>query len=789
MIIELKDNWIVSSKSIKRLKGSAPCTVLSLLLDNKIIENPYYRCNEKIAREYLFEDYTFETTFSLDEKQLTNNNFLCLERICTIAEIFVNEVKIADLLNFHVAKKIPLDKSILKKDNTLKILFKSSYQYIKDYPNPKNVFETFAKGVTEEKSPTIRQPNSMFGWDWGPSLADIGITKPIYILSNKVGYIDYYRREFRFVGNKVCVDITPHAVTNCAQHIEIELSGFGYKESKQTQNHETVTFEIDNPKLWNPVGFGEQPLYDLTIKLYGIYDTVESKHHLGIREVKIIDSLDDVGRNFAVYINGNKVFLKGASYVPEDSLLTLLSPERSHKLLDIAKSFNHNCVRIWGGGYYPDDDFLDYCDQIGLLVMQDLMFACASYDIKDESFRKTVIEEVAQNVRRMSTYASIFMIAGNNEIEDGVRGHGYLPTLRVKEMFNELFEDIVSKETSLYYLPSSPTSGDPYYSSPNDPNYLDTHYWWVWGSERPFEDYLTIKPRFLSEFGCQSFTTWSTIGKFSLKEDRELNSEVMRQHTKMTTRNNNRIIEYTSCLFKTTDDLKQMSYLSMLTQAEGMKLCVEHLRQNKDVCNGALYWQLNDCWPGQSWSSIDYYFGIKALLYYAKKFYAPDLVSFNYEKENVVTISNDTNEDKKYQLKVHEFDINGKALSTQTFETFVNKYEHKDLAFKKSDKTFGLLAELYNDNHQLLSENYLLDKKDKDIDYPKAKINIKKVGEKEFEISSDTFVRCLYLMPKKDGVILSENFFNLMPKMNKKITANILLDINDFEIVCLNNLY
>lgn len=790
MLIELKNPWTVNSKRVKDLKGVAPCTALSLLVDNKIIGDPYFRDNENIAREYLEDDYTFETTFSLTDEQLKNDNYLCLDRICTVADIFVNNAKIASVLNFHLSYTIHLDKDLLKKENTLKMVFKSSYKYISEYPNPSGAFDSFISEVnlTAKGSATLRQPHSMFGWDWGPSLGDIGITKPVYILSNKVGYLDYYRREFRFDGNKVFVDITPHAVLKDDSNIEIELSGFGYKESKNTKNSKTVTFEINNPKLWYPAGLGEQPLYNLTIKLCGKEDTYESKHHLGIREIKIDDSFDAIGRNLALYVNGKKVFLKGANFIPEDSMLTKVTKERTQRLLDLTVQFNHNVIRVWGGGYYPDNDFYDYCDQIGLLVMQDLMFACSSYDIQDQAFKKTVIEEIQQNVRRMSQYASVFLISGNNEIEDGVRGRPFIKVQRSEEMFNEVLADVVSKETSLYYMPSSPTSGKPYFASPNDPNYLDTHYWWVWAGDRPFEDYLSVKPRLLSEFGCQSFTTYSTIERFTIEEDREPNSPVMKSHSKLSPPCNDKIIRYTENLFKGVNNLKDLAYLSMLDQAEGMKLCVEHLRQNKDICNGAIYWQLNDCWPGQSWSSIDYYFGLKALLYYAKKFYAPDLVSFNYEKTGVVTVSNDTDEDKNYQIIIQEFDINGRILGIQEKQIKVNKFEHENVDIKKSENVFGLVAQLYNDDHQLLSENYLIDKKDKEIDYPKATITVSQISENEFEITADTFVRGLYLVANND-VVFSDNYFNLLPSISKKIITNTNIDINDLEIMCVNNLY
>lgn len=784
MRIDLNKKWIIKSDKIGELKACSPCTVLSVLLENKIIEDPYFRDNEPKAREYLYEDYSFETSFDLDANQLKNKNYLHLDGISTIGTVFVNKIEISKVFDFHTPKKYLLDNSILKEHNTLVILFKSSYKYIKEYPNPKNLFQTYA--VTDKDSPVIRQPNYMFGWDWAPSLADMGITRDIYILSTKVGYIDYFERRYDFQENQVDVTITPHAVLNTESNIKVELNGHGFNQVITTKNNQPATFTIKDPKLWYPVGFGSQPLYELTISLEK--DDFEKKTYLlGIREIKIDDSKDKYGRNFALYLNGKKIFLKGSNYVPEDNILSLIKKERTEKLLNLAVRFNHNVIRIWGGGYYPEDYFYEYCDKIGLLVSQDLMFACASYDIHDESFKNLVLEETTNNLRRFGYHSCLFMIAGNNEIEDGVRGHGYQQTVNAELMFNKLFNDIVSKETDLYYLPSSPTSGAPYYSSPNDPSFLDTHYWWVWGDGRPFEDYLSIKPRLLSEFGCESLSTYETICKYTDKSDRTIDSHIMNIHEKSRSNSNEKIVYYLSQQFNRSEDLKKMSYLSMMTQAEGIRLCVEHLRQNKEICNGALYWQLNDSWPGSTCSSIDYYFGIKALHYYSKRFYAPDLVSFNYEEKDTINVSNDTDEDKKYYIILSEFDINGNVLNSQKIECQVNKYSDSNYKFERKTISFGLMAQLYNDSDELLSENYLLDKKDKDIQYPKAKIAIKKFSEKEIEISSNTFVKGLYLLGSND-VVFSDNFFNLLPNTKKIVRINKNINIDDLKIMSLNNL-
>ena len=786
MKIFLDNEWKISSKKIKGIYSKAPCTVLSSLLGSGVIENPYFGKNEIVAGEYLEDDYAFSSYFSLTDEQLQNRNYLFIDGLLTIAEIYINEEKICDVFDFHLLQTILLNNKSLKKNNSIKIIFKSPYSYIRNYPNPNNLFETYA--VTDKDSPKIRQPNYMFGWDWGPNLADMGITKPLYILSNKVGYLNSFKHNYVFNENKVNVEVIPFVTSEENIDIEITLSGFGYSQTKTTKNEKKVSFAVDNPKLWYPAGFGEQPLYNLTFLIKGESDHIKQEYRIGIRKIHIDDSFDKIGRNFALYVNDKKVFLKGANYIPEDNILTNVNKERTHKLLDLAKSFNHNVVRIWGGGFYPNDDFYDYCDEIGLLVFQDLMFACASYNIDDPHFRELVVNETRSSLKRIRHHASLFLIAGNNEVEDGVRGHGYLQTKHCMTMFNHLLKGIVEEETNIYYLPSSPTSGEPYFSSPNDLNYLDTHYWWVWGCDYPLEEYKNIRPRLLSEFGLQSLPTYETVCKFTKPEERSLNSETVCFHQKMASHSNERLENYTASLFKLSDDLETMCYLTMLMQAEGIKMCVENLRQHKERCNGAIYWQLNDSWPGLSWSSIDYYFGIKALHYYSKNLYKTHLISFKKEKELSINISNDSDLDCAYKLTYSYFDIDGNILKTNSQKCTVNKYSSDDiLSIPEMKEAIGVYASI-GIGDEIVSDNYYFFNKDKDIAYKPAKISLLKNDNKELVISADTFARAVCINVP-NGVVLSDNYFNLLKGETKTIRCSKEVNIDDIKIVCLNNIY
>lgn len=782
----LKNHWKITEKNGINVFADAPCSVISALLDNKIIEDPYYRLNEAKVQSYLEQDYTFETTFNLKPEDLERKNYLVFERLCTIAEIFVNNQKIADVSDMQRRYFFALDNKILKSENVLRIEFKSSINYVKNYPNKEKLFESYA--VTDKKSPVIRQANYMFGWDWGPHIPDMGIMGDAFLLSTTDGYLKSFRHNYEFDNSgkvKVNIDLDLEDVSN--SEVEVSLSGHGYECKKTCKN--SVFFEISNPKLWNPVGFGEPNLYDLKIVIKG-KEVQKYNYQIGIRNIRIDDSKDEIGRNFAIYVNDKKVFLKGACYIPEDNIIPYSTKERTERLIKLAKDFNHNCIRVWGGGYYPNDDFYETCDRLGILVFQDLMFACASYNVDDPLFRNNIIEETRDTLKRIRHHASILLIAGNNEVEDGVRGHGYKQTVQYIEMFHHLLKDIVKDETDFYYLSSSPTSGEPYFSSPNDPNYLDTHYWWVWGADREIEDYLNIKPRLLSEFGMQSFPTFDTIKKFANESDMSLDSEVMLSHQKDPAKSNEKMMRYVRREFNVNEkNMQEIAYFSMLMQAEAMKLCAENLRGNKDHCNGSLYWQLNDCWPCQSLSSIDYYYGLKALHYYSKRFYNPHLVLFKKVNNGVkLCISNDTEFDHEYILKYSVIDHEFTTLDPKELNTKIGKYESADIIdINLKDSDYGLVACLYDKKGKLLSSNIYRSKKDKEFKYPKANIKLNQINDCELEISSDKFARAVYLNPHDNDVVFSDNYFNLLANTTIHISSSKPIKIEEIEIECVNN--
>ena len=431
-----------------------------------------------------------------------------------------------------------------------------------------------------------------------------------------------------------------------------------------------VRTRVPNPKLWWPNGLGDQPLYtlkvtvcaennhagieraetdraeaDLTGTGHAGTDCAETDHtgtdtderilRIGLRDASVLQRKDEWGESFAAIVNGLPFFSMGADYIPEDNILSRRSRERTRKLLASCKDANFNVIRVWGGGYYPDDDFFDLCDEMGFLVWQDLMFACANYRLTD-AFVKSITEEIRQNARRLRHHASLLLWCGNNEMEQFALERGYEGNDETAADYliqNEYIipEILKEEDPDRFYWPSSPSSGGKFVD-PRDPDRGDVHYWEVWHGGVPFTGYREFYFRYLSEFGFQSFPCMETIRSFTLPEDRNIFSYVMEMHQRNSGANG-KILQYLSQNYLYPTDFDTLIYASQLLQADAIRYGVEHLRRNRggNRCMGAVYWQLNDIWPVASWASVDYFGRWKALHYSAKRFFAPVLLSCEEE--------------------------------------------------------------------------------------------------------------------------------------------------------------
>jgi len=394
--------------------------------------------------------------------------------------------------------------------------------------------------------------------------------------------------------------------------------------------------EIDHPQLWWPAGYGQQPRYTVEASLTDtegetVLDTWTGQ--IGLRTLTVKRKEDAWGESFCHVVNGVDIFAMGADYIPEDSLFPRRSPARTRRLLEDARAANMNTIRVWGGGCYPDDWFYDICDELGLLVWQDFMFACAVYHLTP-AFEENIRAEFTDNVRRIRHHACLALWCGNNEMEDFVAKGEWVNSWRERADYIKMYEYVIpqvlkAEDPDTFYWPSSPSSGGSF-DAPQSPDRGDVHYWDVWHGLKPFTEYRKFLFRYVSEFGFQSFPCMATIESFTEPGDRNVYSRVMEKHQRNASANG-RIAEYLSQMYLLPSDMDLFVYASQLLQAQAIQYGVEHWRRHRGCCMGAVVWQLNDCWPVVSWSSIDYYGRWKALHYYEKRFFAPVLISCHEE--------------------------------------------------------------------------------------------------------------------------------------------------------------
>ncbi len=793
MKIDLKGKWKLDTADFGVLDANVPGSLLNELLNKNLIVDPFVGTNETIVREYLKKDYTYYRNFVLDNDDLKRHNYLFFDSIDTIADIYINDFLVFKNMDMHLRERVLIDNSILKIENTIRIELKSALNYVR---NSSDEYQFITLGESELKSPVLRKAHYMFGWDWGPNLPDLGIYGDIYIESTDMGYLDSFRHAEVFNDNLdeckllIKLDVVKYGDIESI----VEVIGFGYSEILNSSG-DSFEFNIKNPRKWYPSGYGEQALYNLKITLTNGIEKKEYSYKIGLRKIDVDDSLDEYGKRLTIYCNNIPIYLKGSDYIPMDNIIPRVTNENIYKLLKLAKDFNHNVIRVWGGGYYPTDYFYECCDELGLLVFQDLMFACALYDCNNIEFKDLIIKETNDVLKRIRHHASIMLICGNNENETAIENWNPPKIEYAKEMYviqyHDILEPIVKNNSDFYYLESSPTSGKGRFNGSNDYNYMDMHYWDVWHGYKPFTEYKTIYPRLLSEFGCQSFTIMDTIKKYALnEEDYDIFSKVMMHHQKNRTCND-KILGYVNSLYNEPKNFESLVYLSMLSQAEGIKMCVEHLRNNRPRCHGVLYWQINDCWPGQSWSSIDYYFNLKALHYYSKKFYNESLVIINKVNDKfIVSVSNDSLIDKDYKLRCSIYKNDGSLLSTINKDINVLKesrkdvYEFDDFYDDDNRKNTLIYVELYCETLKV-SDNYYIDVLPKDFELIKPNIDVEIIDEYHLKIKTDVYTKNIYIENHMDGSVLSDNYFDLINGIEKVITFDKKIDLKTLDITSL----
>ena len=645
---DLNDNWYLHPGDPARtIPANVPCSVFHDLMRAGLIEDPYYRDNELKALPLMERDYTYTKQFDVPQALLSRGRILLrFEGIDTLADLYLNGIRFGTTDNMHRTWEFDVKGYLQEGANELRVTLHSPTRYIRSQYSRDCV-----EGTSDAMRgfPHIRKAHYMFGWDWGPRLPDMGIFRDVKLIAYDTARIDsVYISQVHSEG-EAALHFDIRLETISGDIVEAFGSGIdpalrvsalltdpdgGQREISEQELRQGVV--IGEPQLWWPRGYGAQPLYTVEVVLSAVpaysaaVEVLDTRTlRIGLRTMTIHREKDEWGEQFCHEVNGVRIFAMGADYVPEDNILPRITPERTRRLLEQAAAANHNCIRVWGGGFYPSDAFYDACDELGLIVWQDFMFACAVYHLTPE-FEDSIRAEIRDNIRRIRHHASLGLLCGNNEMEMFVLQGEWVTRPSERTDYVRMYEHIIPRLVSKYspaafYWPASPSSGG-HFDEPNSEDRGDAHYWDVWHGGKPFTEYRKHYFRYLSEFGFQSFPSLRTCETFMLPEDRNVFSYVMEKHQRNAGANG-KIMNYLEQTFLYPTSFETLLYASQLLQAEAIRYGIEHFRRNRGRCMGTVVWQLNDCWPVASWSSIDYCGRWKALHYAEKRAFAPVLLS------------------------------------------------------------------------------------------------------------------------------------------------------------------
>ncbi|MDR0706513.1 MAG: glycoside hydrolase family 2 protein, partial [Treponema sp.] len=581
-----------------------PGSVYNDLLLNKKMDDPFWRDNEDAAFSLMEHDFEYTSSFFIDSAILESEHIaLRYNGLDSIADVYFNNVFLGQADNMHRVWEFDATPYVIKENaacNSVRILFHSPTTFAR---------EAYAAIRTDGSSdcldgfPQVRKAHCMFGWDWAPRLPDAGIWRDIELLGVNKARIDgvYITQKHERGTVELAIDI---AVKNIGDKsgreageeqlvyavVIVDPSGAEIFCERSSKNKRRAA--IEHPQLWWPRAYGERPLYTVKVVLEANGAEIDSwERRIGLRTLMVRRERDVWGESFAFEVNGVRIFAMGADYIPEDSILSRVTAGRTRMLLEQCAAANFNLVRVWGGGYYPDDFFFDACDELGLIVWQDFMFARAVYNLTD-AFEETITAEFIDNIKRIRHHASLGLWCGNNEMEGFLESDHWVSDPKQKADYIKLFEYILPKvlrkyDPNSFYWPSSPSSGGSF-DNPHDPSRGDAYYWDVWHGGKPFSDCRNYFFRFVSEFGFQSFPCLKTVEAFTAPEDRNIFSYIMERHQRNASANG-KIMRYLSQMFLYPTDFDALLYASQLLQAEAVKYGVEHFRRNRGRCMGAVY--------------------------------------------------------------------------------------------------------------------------------------------------------------------------------------------------------
>ncbi|MDQ8205130.1 glycoside hydrolase family 2 protein [Pelagicoccus sp. SDUM812003] len=797
----LDGNWTLKGPKKIEISAVVPGCVHADLRRENLIPDPYFRDNETQVQWVGEENWTYTRSFELSPAFLRSER---LELVCqgldTFAEIHINGRKLAETDNMFRQWEFDVKALLREGENSISVTLRSPMPYGRRKQEERFLWQTGIGHHRLEGGQWVRKEQSNYGWDWGPMIVTMGIWRSIGIRSVNTARIEDTRvsqtLSQSFKKATVSVDVSCSVVKRSKLLARVEISKDGdvvaTAQSSVARKRAALEMTIRNPQLWWPNGLGEQPLYTVSVELVDESGAVLDREvkRIGIRELTLVREKDQWGESFCFQANGHRFFAKGANWIPSDQFDVWGTDERNRSLLESARDANMNMVRVWGGGKYERDAFYDDCDELGICVWQDFMFACAAYPGFDDDWVANVKVEIGQQVRRLRHHASVALWCGNNELEHIPPILGDEPGQMPWDEYINLFDRIIGKvvkqnDNQRAYWPSSEHSpvGDRKYSQ--NPDCGDAHLWKVWHGRRPFEWYRTAFHRFCSEFGFQSFPEPSTIETYTEPEERNVTSFVMEHHQRSPI-GNSAIIDYMLSWFRLPVGFENTVWLTQILQGLAIKYAVEHWRMNKPRCMGALYWQLNDCWQVASWSSLDYFGKWKALHYAARDFFAPLLVTGveDLDTKNVeIHVVSDQLQRAKATVAWKVVDLSGDELESGSKALRVPANASKTvktLSLAKLVKEHGergLLVKLFlSQDGEVVSENLVTLARPKHLKLqdPKLSCKVKKSDGGSFEVTLSASKPSLWTWLELKGIAArySDNFIHLLPGETRSIRVS-----------------
>lgn len=679
--------------------ATVPGTVHTDLLAHELIPDPYVGAPEAGLQWIGLADWEYRTSFDVSADALDDaRSDLVFEGLDTIAEVFLNGEKVLDADNFFRTWRVPVQGKLKQSGNELRVVFHSPIATMlpKVQAMPHKIAGNYPSPYGDEPKDAmtgnfVRKPGYHYGWDWGPRYVTAGVWKPVRLQSwDAVRVDDVHIRQDKVTAARA--DLSVNIALDAARADDYELRLFqttpdGKRKQVARQrihanaraNTINLPLTVSKPQRWYPAGYGKQPLYRYEVEVRDGRELVaNASERTGLRDVKLRTERDAKGRGFHFEINGIPVFAKGANYIPFDMFVPRVTEAQQRRVLQSAVDANMNMIRGWGGGYYESDRFYEMTDELGILVWQDFMFGGGMQPGYDDAFRANVVAEARDNVRRLRDHPSIVLWCGNNEEEIAWKYWGHGKTLKEADpafaekvwngyvqLFGKDLRNVVEEEAGgIRYWASSPS--DDLAEDANKEHSGDMHYWEVWGNPaHPPVKYLEITPRFMSEYGLQAWPAQRTVDFFAKRDEQAIDSPVIEAHQKfLAGKGNERLMKYVDYEFGTPKDFADFIYLSQAAQAEGIELAALHHRASRPYTMGSLYWQLNDVWPGASWSGVDWFGRWKQMQFHARRFFAPVAVAAlrNAEGKMEVSLLNDRATKRSGEVRLRVMSLDGKVL-------------------------------------------------------------------------------------------------------------------------------